>query len=107
MTTSSRICPACQTNNPPQAAFCFGCGKPLGQVSTTPELLHQRYHQLHRLGEGGFGAVYRAEDIQLGESPLYHLATRQPEISAVAWSPDGTRIASGGTNNEIQVWSAL
>lgn len=66
MTTFPRICPACQTNNPPQAAFCFGCGKPLGQVSTTPELLHQRYHLLHRLGEGGFGAVYRAEDTQLG-----------------------------------------
>ncbi|HEX4713314.1 MAG TPA: WD40 repeat domain-containing serine/threonine-protein kinase, partial [Ktedonobacteraceae bacterium] len=66
MTGFPHICPACQTNNPPQAAFCFGCGKPLGQVSATPELLHQRYHLLHRLGTGGFGSVYQAEDTQLG-----------------------------------------
>lgn len=62
-----RICPECQTSNPPQAAFCFGCGKPLWQISVTPELLHQRYHLLHKLGTGGFGAVYQAEDIQLGK----------------------------------------
>jgi serine/threonine protein kinase len=62
-----RICPECQTSNPPQAAFCFGCGKSLGQVAVTPELLHQRYHLLHTLGTGGFGAVYQAEDMQLGK----------------------------------------
>ncbi|HXR65741.1 MAG TPA: serine/threonine-protein kinase, partial [Ktedonobacteraceae bacterium] len=66
MASSPRICPTCQTSNPPQAAFCFGCGKPLGQGLVTPELLHQRYHLLHKLGTGGFGAVYQAEDTQLG-----------------------------------------
>jgi serine/threonine protein kinase len=64
---AQRICPECQTSNPPQAAFCFGCGKALKQVAVEPELLHQRYHLLHQLGIGGFGAVYQAEDIQLGK----------------------------------------
>src|SRR6185312_438327 len=66
-TLSPHICPACQTSNPPQAAFCFGCGQPLGQATTNPELLHQRYRLLHQLGTGGFGAVHQAEDVQLGK----------------------------------------
>ena len=66
MASSPRICPACQTSNPPLAAFCFSCGKPLEQKSVTSELLHQRYHLLQKVGTGGFGAVYQAEDTLLG-----------------------------------------
>jgi hypothetical protein len=67
MLNAPRICLACQTSNPSQAVFCFGCGKALDQPTITSELLHQRYHLLHKLEVGGFGSVYLAEDTRLGQ----------------------------------------
>jgi WD40 repeat protein len=28
------------------------------------------------------------------------------EVNAVAWSPDGSRVASGGNDHAVQVWQA-
>ncbi|TMC19863.1 MAG: hypothetical protein E6J33_05000 [Chloroflexi bacterium] len=76
--SSHFYCATCGTDNPPQAAFCFACGKPL-QASTVKanpnsytgllvanSLLHGRYCIFSQVGKGGFGAVYKAEDILLG-----------------------------------------
>jgi len=76
--SSHFYCATCGTDNPPQAAFCFACGKPLqaSAVKANPNsctgllvansLLHGRYGIISQVGKGGFGAVYKAEDSLLG-----------------------------------------
>src|SRR5437016_1632628 len=76
--SSHFYCATCGTDNPPQASFCFACGKSLqaSAVKANPNsytgllvassLLHGRYCIISQVGKGGFGAVYKAEDSLLG-----------------------------------------
>ncbi len=100
MTNLPRICSACATSNPPQAAFCFGCGQALRDVAAT-DLLHQRYHLLHQLGSGGFGSVYQVEDTQLGKrlvavkemSSQSNLSAQENEEAAQAFKKEALLLA--------------
>jgi len=72
MTPDSLFCPACGvsqtgtdhalTNQPPKNPSLIGTGmQPAGQV------LRQRYRLVQTVGRGGMGAVYAAQDTQLGD----------------------------------------
>ena len=78
MTTSlpqDRVCTSCGTRNPEAAKYCLNCATPL-HASTPPAgltgllapdfLLNSRYTIVKRLGKGGMGAVYQANDTRIG-----------------------------------------
>jgi WD40 repeat protein len=76
MISSPLYCTNCGAANTAQAKFCFGCGQSLqtGVVASAAgsltgllvhdHILKQRYCILNQVGKGGFGAVYKATDLQ-------------------------------------------
>jgi serine/threonine protein kinase len=54
--------------NEDTSTLCFVCSSPISQEVETPEsapvLLHQRYRGLTSVGTGGFGTIYKVQDIQ-------------------------------------------
>lgn len=105
---SETICYHCGTANQPAEDFCGNCGAFLtasqGQptlMSNAP-LLKQRYRVLSKLGEGGFGAVYKVEDTQLNNRLL---AAKQLDFDIIA--PRDYQLAISNFQQEARILADL
>lgn len=97
---SSLFCSNCGSENPPQATYCNACGSalqagtpsaplpsPSSLLSTSTDvlpsghILRERYRIQEEIGQGGFGAVYRAEDTRIADRVVAVKEVRQGNLN--------------------------
>ncbi len=68
--SEQKICPTCGTEYPLSERFCPRDGTALRSSSPNADLVgsvvHEKFHVIKKLGEGGMGAVYLAEHVKMG-----------------------------------------
>lgn len=94
-------CNNCGAANQNLAEHCSFCDAPLHILAQEP-LLKERYRLLLPVGQGGFGAVYKAEDT-LNENRL--LAIKETNLSSLT-APEAIE-ATAAFNREVHLLSNL
>ncbi len=108
------FCDHCGADNADTATACFACQHPL---NTTPSQFHQtittgdlltintllkgRYRIMSRVGQGGFGSVYKATDTQQGR----YVAVKEINLSKL--KPQEIIEATDAFNREVSALSQL
>src|SRR6266516_1761845 len=102
MTSSSLLyCNNCGAANQKQATHCFACEESL-HTTSKETLLKQRYRIIGLVGQGGFGAVYKAVDTQSGNRLVAIKAINLSILTA-----QEVIEATGAFNREVLVLSGL
>jgi eukaryotic-like serine/threonine-protein kinase len=120
MLPASRYCSNCGAANPLSAVSCRGCGFSLKITVPLPpeletaavahktahlkpdQLLEGRYRIVRQVGTGGFGAVYKAEDIQNSNRPV-----AVKEIGLSGLTSQQAIEAADAYNREVMILSDL
>ncbi len=68
--SEQKLCPTCGTEYPLSERFCPRDGTALRSSNPQGDLVgsvvHEKFHVIKKLGEGGMGAVYLAEHVKMG-----------------------------------------
>ena len=75
------MCPTCGTEYPSEERFCPRDGTALralgGGAEIVGSVIADRYHVIKKLGEGGMGRVYLAEQVKMGRMSAVKVMNRR------------------------------
>jgi cell division cycle protein 20 (cofactor of APC complex) len=60
----------------------------------------------HTLSSGGRDSAIHSHDVRIANHCVAQYVHHKMEVCGLQWSPDGTRLASGGNDNLVCVWGA-